>query len=151
MKRSSIIILICAFSSQMIQAQQKRKIIFSATFVEKNLKEVGLSEEQWKTFYKLTYKLTDDIVKLRKETGITKELIEKRDEVYKDMKKDPDIKPEEYMAEMGRRLGLTKKELRGFSDPELWKKQFNKDINNLLTQEQKEKYQAVKKAKKKKK
>lgn len=151
MKHRIIIILMCAFGMQMVQGQQKKKIIFSATFVEKNLKEVGLSEEQWKTFYKLTYKLTDDIFKLRKETGVTKELIEKRDKVYKDMKKDPEIKPEEYMTEMGKRLGLTKKELKGFSDAELWKKQFNKDINNLLTQEQKKKYQVVKKAKQKKK
>lgn len=132
------------------QSQGGKKIPFSATFVKKNLEQVGLTQNQWNDFYKLCDKLDDEIKTLRNATGVTKELIKRRDKVYKEMMKDKTVNKNDYLVEMGKRLNLTENQFKGFSESMVLKRKFNQDVSKLLDDHQKVKFLEVKKSKQKK-
>lgn len=147
LKKYTIIIAILFTANMTGQNNRSPRIPFAATFVKKHLEQVGLKSVQWDSFYTLCSKLDEDMRKLRKETNVTKDLIKKRDEVYKEMMKDSKLNKSEYLEEMGRRLNLDKNRLRGFSEAIVLKQKFNKEVLKLLNDEQKIKFIELKKKK----
>ncbi|TPN83927.1 hypothetical protein [Aquimarina algicola] len=122
--------------------EKEERLTMAAKFMKVKLEQVELTDTQWERFYVLSRKLKADLIDLREEAGIS-DLIKKRDEVYKQILKEG-VPKKQHLEELGKRMYLTPRQLKGFADTPLLKENYKKAIAEFLSEEQKLKLKNVK-------
>ena len=110
----------------------------AATQLLKQLKEVGLTDEQVEKTKELGKTAAASMKQIRDDVGITAELTKKRAEVQKAMK-DSGKKGKELVAAINKEAGLSDEQAAALIRVNQVRQKFHKDVIALLTDEQKTK------------
>ncbi|WP_145419764.1 hypothetical protein [Planctomycetes bacterium K23_9] len=104
----------------------------------KQLKPVGLTDEQTKKIKELAKEPTELAKKIREEAGLTPELMKKRTAAMKELK-DSGKKGKEMNAAVNEKAGLTETQIAAFTKMNEARTKFQRAAMALLTDEQKAK------------
>jgi hypothetical protein len=111
------------------------KHLYVAKLMLKRMEAVNLTDDQTASFNRLSADLRKRIDGLRARAGITKEIVQRRDEVYSQLKKSK-VKGDELWSQLQKKANLTDAQRDVFKETQEQYGVFKKDAIKILTDEQ---------------
>lgn len=142
-----LVILSCSSAAQKKASER----LYMAKFLLNRLQPAELTNAQLQEIETISEATHKQILDIRKRTGITKEVMQKRDEVFNSLRDSGQFEKNELLALTAEIANLPEKEAGGFTEMAELKKVFTQSVMRLLTEEQKTKLAKAKKKKGKRK
>ena len=111
------------------------KHLYVAKLLLKRMEAVKLTDDQTASFNRLSADLRKRIDGMRARAGITKEIVQRRDEVYSQLKKSK-VKGDELWSQLQKKANLTDAQRDVFKETQEQYGVFKKDAIKILTDEQ---------------